>query len=89
MGGPEQVRAQRHGAGLVGFLEQPRGGQSAVSPQSLVVLLAEASQALESADYESDSCALLPGVRNLLLVQTVRLEGPGDRLHSRPRPLAS
>ena len=67
--GPEEMCADADGAALVRLLQQLGGGQSALRPQRLVVLLAEAARALERADDQRDGRKLGFGVADLVLVQ--------------------
>lgn len=68
--------ADADGAALVGLLQQLGGGQRALRPQRLVVLLAEAARALKRADDQRDGRQLGFGVADLVLVQ-----GEGLRHH--------
>lgn len=65
-------------AALVGFLQELGGGQRALCPQGLVVLLAEAARVLKGADDEHDGGKLGLGVTDLILIQREGLvEGLG------------
>lgn len=57
------------GATLVRFLQELGGSQCTLSPQRLVVLLAEATHPLEGTNYQCDGCQLGFGVTNLILVE--------------------
>lgn len=63
------------GAALVGFLQQLGGGQRALGPQGLVVLLAEAARPLEGPDDQGDGGQLGLGVADLVFVEREGLDG--------------
>ena len=65
---PEEVGADGDAAALVGFLEQLGGGQRALRPQRLVVLLREARHTLERRHDERDRRQLRLRVADLVLV---------------------
>lgn len=69
------MSAGADGAALVGLLQQLGGGQGALSPERLVVLLAETARPLEGADDQRDGCQLRLGVADLVLVQREGLRG--------------
>lgn len=60
--------ADADSSALVGLLQQLGGGQRALSPQGLVIFLAEASHALKGTDDERDGCQLGFGVADLVLI---------------------
>lgn len=54
---------------LVGLLQQLGRSQRTLSPQGLVVFLAEASHPLKSANDQGDGCQLSFGVTDLILIE--------------------
>lgn len=59
---------------LVWLFQQLGGSQRTLSPQRLVVFLAEASHSLKGPDDQCDGCQLGFGVTDLILVQREGLE---------------
>lgn len=77
--GPEQMGADTDGSALVGLLQQLGSSQRTLSPQRLVVFLAETSHSLKGTDDQRDSCQLGFGVADLVLVQREGLREGGLR----------
>lgn len=72
--GPEEMGADTDSSALVGLFQQLGGSQRTLSPQRLVVFLAEASHPLKGSNDERDGCQLGFGVADLILVQREGLE---------------
>lgn len=61
--------ADTDGSALVRLFQELGSSQRTLSPQRLVVFLAETSHSLESSNDQSDGCQLSFGVADLILVQ--------------------
>lgn len=61
--------ADTDGSALVGLLQQLGGSQCTLSPQRLVVFLAETPHSLKGANDQCDGCQLGFGVADLILIQ--------------------
>lgn len=82
--GPEEMGAGAHGSALVRLLQELGGGESALRPQRLVVLLPEALHPLERANDQRDGRQLGFGVTDLVLVQRERLADRAGALGGSP-----
>lgn len=66
---PEEMSTDTDGSALVRLFKQLGGSQRTLSPQRLMVFLAETSHSLKGTNDQCDGCQLGFGVADLILIQ--------------------
>lgn len=76
---PEEMCTGAHSSALIRLLQKFGCGQSALSPQGLVILFTEALHPLEGPDDQGDGSQLCFGIADFIFIQRKCLVGTGRR----------